>query len=64
MQWVHGRSATELTKAARPSVVLGAFLHTKADDIRPLSVTVSLWSGSSYRACFAADCKHNNRKDK
>jgi len=41
--------------------------------IRPLSDTVPLWSGSSYRAfvyigndgfCFAADCKHNNHKDK
>ena len=41
--------------------------------IRPLSDTMSLWSGSSYRAfvyigndgfCFAADCKHNNRNDK
>ena len=41
--------------------------------MRPLSDTVLLWSGSSYRAfvdidndgfCFAADCKHNNRKDK
>jgi len=41
--------------------------------IWPLSDTVPLWSGSSYRAfvyignncfCFAADCKHNNRKDK
>jgi len=40
---------------------------------RPLSDTVPLWPGSSYRAfvyigndgfCFTADCKHNNRKDK
>ena len=41
--------------------------------IRPLSVTVPLWSGSSYRAfvyigndgfCYAADCKRYNHKDK
>jgi len=45
-----------------------------AEIIRPLSDTVPLWSGSivsvhlftlaTMVVCFAADCKHNNRKDK
>jgi len=47
-------------------------INKQQNPIRPLSDTVPLWSGSSYRAfvyigndgfCFAADCKHNNRKD-
>jgi len=52
---------------------LDSIFHSLIGVLRPLSDTVLLWSGSSYRAFVyigndgfssAADCKHNNRKDK